>query len=178
MEDFLKSESVQMLMKLHLPRYHELPALELYMDQVISVTNQILSPLFPESSTPILTATMINNYVRRKLVCPPIKKRYTRDHLAYFIVVALLKPVYSIGEIGAMIQRQIEVSDTETAYDLLCTELEESIWAILQCGELQKPLPHVGEADLLRAVVISLANKIYVEKVLEYSGLLDKSLQK
>lgn len=178
MQDFLKSESVRKLIALHLPRYHELPALELYMDQVISVTNQIISPLFPESSSPILTATMINNYVRRKLVSPPVKKRYTRDHLAYFIVVALLKPVYSIGEISAMIRRQIEVSSTESAYDRLCQELEESIQAILQCGELQKPLPHAGQADLLRAVVISLANKIYVEKILEFSGLLEENPQK
>lgn len=178
MEDFLESESVQMLMKLHLPRYHELPALELYMDQVISVTNQVLSPLYPESSSPILTATMINNYVRRKLVAPPVKKRYTRDHLAYFIVVALLKPVFSIGEIGAMIQRQIEISNTETAYDRLCTELEQSIQAILQCQQLQTPLPHAGGADLLRAVVISLANKIYAEKILEYSGLLGEDSEK
>ena len=176
MEDFLESESVQMLMKLHLPRYHELPSLELYMDQVISVTNQVLSPLYPGS--PILTATMINNYVRRKLVAPPVKKRYTRDHLAYFIVVALLKPVFSIGEIGAMIQRQIAISNTETAYDRLCTELEQSLQAILQCEQLQKPLPHAGGADLLRAVVICLANKIYAEKILEYSGLLEENPEK
>ena len=178
MQDFLESESVARLVRLHLPRYRELPDLELYMDQVIFVTDQVLSPLFPESSSPILTPTMINNYVRQKLVEPPVKKRYSRTHLAYFIAVALLKPVFSIGEISGLIARQAEVSDTEAAYDRLCTELEQCLAAIFKCGELQKPLPPTGEADLLRAAVVSLANKIYVEKMLEYSGLLKESPKK
>ena len=176
MEDFLKSDPVEELLQLHLPRYHELPGLELYMDQVISVIDQVLGPLFPRSSSPILTPTMINNYVRRKLVEPPVKKRYTRKHLAYFIAVALLKPVFSIGEIRALIQRQTEVSETEAAYDRLCSELEQCILSIFQCGDLQKPLPPTGQADLLRAAVVSLANKIYVDKCLEYSGLLDETV--
>ena len=178
MEDFLQSDSAAKLTELHLPRYQELPDLELYMDQVIYVTNQVLSPLFPKSSSPILTPTMINNYVRQKLVEPPVKKRYTRKHLAYFIAVALLKPVFSIGEIAGLIQRQMEVSGTDAAYDRLCAELEQCLTAIFHCGELQKPLPPVGEADLLRAAVVSLSHKIYVEKFLEHSGLLDCNLKK
>lgn len=170
MQPFFTSESAKKLRRMHLPRYHELPALDLYMDQVISVIDDILSPLFPQSNGPILTPTMINNYVKQKIVSPPIKKRYTRNHLAYFLVVALLKPVFSISEIQALICRQIEVAGTDVAYDRFCIELEESIAAIMNGTDLQKPLPPTGEADLLRATVISLVNKIYVEKFLEYTA--------
>ncbi len=169
MQTFLESDAAQKLLNLHLPRYQELPALELYMDQVISVTDQILSPLFPLGSGPILTSTMINNYVKQKLVTPPVKKRYTRVHLAYFIVVALLKPVFSIAEISALIRRQIQVAGTDVAYDRFCEELEECIRAILGGNFSQESLPLTGEADLLRATVISLVNKIYVQKFLEFT---------
>ena len=170
MQSFFKSETARELKNLHLPRYQELPALELYMDQVISVIDGTLSPLFPQSGGPILTPTMINNYVKQKIVEPPVKKRYNREHLAYFLVVALLKPVFSISEIRALLQRQMQVAGTDVAYNRFCTELEESIAAMMNGTELQKPLPPTGEADLLRATVISLVNKIYVEKFLEYAA--------
>ena len=171
MQTFLESESAQNLRNLHMPRYRELPGLELYMDQVISVIDKILRPLVPEGSGPILTPTMINNYVKQKLVHPPVKKRYNRDHLAYFLVVAMLKPVFSIAEISALIRRQTEVAGTDVAYDRFCTELEDCIRGMLENGTVpQEPLPPTGQADLLRATVVSLVNKVYVEKYLEYAA--------
>ena len=170
MQSFLQSNSAQELLNLHLPRYQELPSVDLYMDQVISVIDDSLSPLFPQSDTPIITPTMINNYVKQKIVAPPVKKRYNRIHLAYFMVMALLKPVFSISEIRALICRQIQVAGTDVAYDRFCTELETSIGAMLHGTDLQRPLPPTGEADLLQATVISLVNKIYVEKFLEFAA--------
>ena len=168
MVKFEQTEQGQALLNLHMPRYGELPALELYMDQVLLVVDEVLRPLFPKSGGPILTATMINNYVRQKLVAPPVKKRYNRTHLAYFIVVALTKNVFSIAQISALIQRQIEVTGVDLAYDLFCQELEQAIAAILH-GEplLQQGLQPASDAALLRAAVFCIVNKIYVEKFLE-----------
>ena len=170
MQTFFDSESAKKLINYHMPRYDELPALELYMDQVISVINETLSPLYTGNSGPILTPTMINNYVKQKLVAPPVKKRYTREHLAYFIVVALLKPVFSIAEIGALIQRQYKVAGTDVAYNRFGSELELAIKAVFAIEAPQEPLPPQGAADLLRAAVMSLVNKIYVEKFIEFSS--------
>lgn len=166
---FEDSQQGQTLLNFHLPRYQELPDLELYMDQVLLVVDDILRPLYSGTAGPVLTATMINNYVRQKLVAPPVKKRYDRDHLAYFIVVALLKPVFSIAQISTLIQRQIEVTEVDRAYDRFCQELEQGIQVILR-GEplLQHDPQTVGDdADLLRATVFCIINKIYVEKILE-----------
>lgn len=168
MLNFEETEQGQALLHLHMPRYDELPDLELYMDQVLLVVDEVLRPLMPKASGPILTATMINNYVRQKLVAPPVKKRYNRDHLAYFIVVALTKNVFSIAQISGLIQRQIEMAGVDRAYDLFCQELEQAVAAILR-GEplLQHILQPAGGADLLRAAVHCIVNKIYVEKILE-----------
>ncbi|MFQ7058586.1 MAG: DUF1836 domain-containing protein [Turicibacter sanguinis] len=42
---------------------------------------------------------MLNNYVKQKVVSPPLNRRYNEKHLAYLIVVCLLKQVYSLTEI-------------------------------------------------------------------------------
>lgn len=172
LEAFLTSNLAEQIRGLHLPRYGELPALELYMDQVISVIDGALHPLYPEEDAHILTSSMVNNYVKQKIVPPPVKKRYTRNHLAYFIVMALLKQVFSIAQISTLIRRQIQCASVETAYDRLCDELELTLCGVFSTRQLTPPpmAEATASSELLRSAVLSLVNKIYVEKYLEFSA--------
>ena len=43
-----------------LPRWDELPDIELYMDQVLEMMDRYLAPLFIDTDAKIITATMIN----------------------------------------------------------------------------------------------------------------------
>ena len=74
----------EFMQSFHLPTWEELPDLELYMDQVVSLVIRYVN-LQPHSALKdsILTASAVNNYVRLKLIPPPVKKRYSRIHLAY-----------------------------------------------------------------------------------------------
>ena len=47
-----------------LPRWEQIPALGLYMDQVITVIDQALSPLIGFGEEATITPSMINNYVK------------------------------------------------------------------------------------------------------------------
>ena len=73
----------------HCPRWRELPDMDLYMDQVVTLLNSSLQ-LFtqPHQGKPI-TSTMINNYVKHGIVNAPIKKRYMKRHVAYLFVVCI-----------------------------------------------------------------------------------------
>ena len=52
-----------------------------------------------------LTKSMVQNYVRDGLLCPPVDKRYyTPKHLANLAIIDFLKPVYEMGEIKAVIE--------------------------------------------------------------------------
>ena len=55
------------LQHFHCPRYEELPSLALYMDQVLILVNEITAPL-RGATDPVCTATMVNNYVKLKLL--------------------------------------------------------------------------------------------------------------
>ena len=61
-EDFLKYRC---------PRWDEFPAIELYMDQVLSILENSLSGFSHGERT--ITSSMINNYVKQKIVKPPVK---------------------------------------------------------------------------------------------------------
>ena len=67
-----------------LPAWEDFPALELYMDQVTVLINQYLEPFETDrNSDSTVTPAMINNYVKMKIVPPPVKKRYTKNYHIY-----------------------------------------------------------------------------------------------
>ena len=51
-----------------------LPDINLYMDQVITFMEKELYPTKRHEEDPILTKTMVNNYVKNNLLPPPEKK--------------------------------------------------------------------------------------------------------
>ncbi len=96
----------QKLEKYVLPKWEELPVFELYMDQVIVLVNQYLS-ILENGDERVLTPSMINNYVKQKTLPPPVKKRYSRIHVAYLIMICILKQSLSIS----MIQKILPVDE-------------------------------------------------------------------
>ena len=110
-----------------LPGWDEFPELPLYMDQVIYLMNQYLSPLYQAAEQKLVTPAMINNYVKLGIIPRPAKKRYGRVHLAFLIMVCLLKQTISIVEIKKLIPAALEEEDTKSLY--------ESFLAVFQGGK-------------------------------------------
>ena len=71
------------LNEFHIPRWNELPNVALYLDQVVTLINSCLSPILSynidKKENPILTKTMINNYVKNNLIEAPDKKKYGKN---------------------------------------------------------------------------------------------------
>lgn len=87
-----------------LPDWEELPAIELYMDQVIVILNQYLGYFVYEGNDEkLITAAMVNNYVKMKLMPAPVKKRYGRAHLAMLIMICTLKQTLSMAVVNRML---------------------------------------------------------------------------
>ena len=80
-----------------LPEWDALPQLELYMDQVIILLKQYLAPLYRDADDKAITASIINNYVRMKVMPAPVKKKYGRAHIACLIIICMLKQSLSIS---------------------------------------------------------------------------------
>ena len=115
------------LEKFDLPDWESLPELDLYMDQVILLLNRYLSPMVGEEK--YVTASIINNYVRMKVMPPPVKKRYARVHLAYLIIICTLKQSLSIS----CIQRMLPPEHGEEEVRSLYTDFIQKYRAAVDC---------------------------------------------
>ena len=65
----------------------DIPNIELYMDQVTTFMEEQLASTKRYDEDKILTKTMINNYAKNKLLPPPEKKRYSREHILMLIFI-------------------------------------------------------------------------------------------
>ena len=90
--------------KAGIPLWEDLPALDLYMDQVIILLNGYLRMIKDENGeNEQITKNMINNYVKMKVVPAPVKKKYSKTHIAYLVIVCVMKQIYSISMIKNML---------------------------------------------------------------------------
>ena len=127
------NELEENLNKYSLPLWEELPDLELYMDQVISLLNRYLAIYYETLGTEkFITPSMINNYVKLGTVPSPVKKKYSKLHLAYLFVVCTLKRTLDM----ATIQRIMPVDmDEETAKNTYNSFVKNQHKAVLYVAE-------------------------------------------
>ena len=74
----------------HIPTWDELPSLNLYMDQLIFILSEIFEPYFDDVPK-LINKAIINNYVKLGYIPAPVKKKYSKEHIAYLVVVCSLK---------------------------------------------------------------------------------------
>lgn len=107
-----------------LPAWDEIPDMGLYMEQVTGLMLGYLNlPLPEEGEGATVTATAINNYVRKKVMPKPIKKRYYRRHIAYLIIIYTLKHCLSIPTLQILLPPDLtdeEMKREYTAYVARC----------------------------------------------------------
>lgn len=151
----------------HLPRWDELPNINLYIDQLVCFLEDYLAGYIKndnEKNEKIITKTMINNYVKHKVIKAPNNKKYNKEHIASLFVIFILKEVYSMNEIQKLIGLAIETSPVELAYDRFCSELEKAIRIVFAEKNYIKNSKLSQEQYILRNVVQSFANKLYVQR--------------
>lgn len=77
----------------------EIPNIDLYMDQLITLFEEKLKHTKRVEDDKLLTKTMINNYTKDKVLMPAVKKKYTKEHIILMLLLYQLKNVISIGDI-------------------------------------------------------------------------------
>lgn len=162
-----------------LPTWEELPDIELYKDQVISIITKYLEIYYDTIGTDkIVTSSMINNYVKLGTIPAPIKKKYSKVHLAYLIIICTMKQTLDIATIQKIIPVDIDeetvrqiynsfVNNQHTAFGYVTERVREVADPILALeGNNQERLN-----DLLMQVAAS-ANifKILTEKLTKIDG--------
>ena len=81
----------------------EIPNIDLYMDQVTTFMEKNLSSTKRYEEDKILTKTMINNYAKNNLLPPPVKKKYSKEHVLVMIFIYYFKNILSIKDIETLL---------------------------------------------------------------------------
>lgn len=104
MEDLLNS-IMESFDRIDYIKAADIPNIDLYMDQVTTLMESRLknSTRYPDQDK-ILTKTMINNYTKNHLLPPPLKKKYSREHVMILIFIYYYKGFMSISDIQTILQ--------------------------------------------------------------------------
>ena len=86
-------------------KLEDIPNIDLYMDQLTTFMDERLKKATRHpGEDKILTKTMINNYAKNDLLPPPVRKKYSKDHLILLIFIFYLKNILSINDIQTLLE--------------------------------------------------------------------------
>lgn len=166
------------LKELKLPRYKDLPDFGIYSEQLVEIVNKALEAMFDKDNK--LTKSMVNNYVKHKIMPSPIKKRYFRNHIVYCIVITVFKNNLSIAEIDGGILHELKKSSIEESYNYFCDKIESVLRLIIDILNKQDDpdtkMTATIDVDLdkrngLTLAIVSVCTKVITQKLLEYELL-------
>ena len=81
----------------------EIPDIDLYMDQVTTFMDSHLKDMRRHPGDKVLTKTMINNYAKNHLLPPPVKKKYSKEHILMLTFIYYFKNIMSISDIQVLL---------------------------------------------------------------------------
>ena len=161
-------------------RPNEIPNIDLYMDQVTTFMEEQLKRTKRYEEDKILTKTMINNYAKNNLLPPPVKKKYSKEHVLVMIFIYYFKNILSIKDIESVLTPITEKTfDKEESLDM--TSVYEEICQIekSRIDDLKKDVtnsyelamdsfselpPEEKEYLQLFAFICNLSFDVYVKK--------------
>ena len=154
-----------------LPRWEELPDIELYMDQVITLMSKYFGK-FSTKDEPLLTPSMINNYVKNNIIPAPVKKKYSRTHLFRLIIICVMKQVLPINDIGTLIETLLKTRSEAEVLNLFTEQYEEEFLNTMNILE-KNTEKRVGETEeamlsfsVMHAAAIAGGSIFYAEYAL------------
>ena len=161
----------------------DIPNIDLYMDQVTTFMEEQLVSSKRYADDKILTKTMINNYAKNKLLPPPEKKRYSKEHVLTLIFIYYFKSILSIKDIETVLkpltEKYFSGNDTmelSSIYEELChmekerlDSLKDSVSSAYdKAGEAFDQLPDGEDRDILQkfAFICNLSFDVYLKKMM------------
>ena len=130
----------------------EIPAIDLYMDQVIQLFDSKFGQTLRNKEEKVLTKTMINNYAKGKLFIPIKNKKYSKQHIMLISLIYQLKGALSISDIKSVLdpvnkKMEVEGFQLEDLYSYLIELQQKNVGSILQEMKVQEDKIQQLEVD-------------------------------
>ena len=99
----LLQSMLQLLNRISYVKPEQIPDLDLYMDQVTGFMDEHLKKVKRHPDDKALTKTMINNYTKARILPPPVKKKYSKEHLFMLLFVYYYKGILSLDDLNTVL---------------------------------------------------------------------------
>lgn len=106
----------------------DIPNIDLYMDQVTTFMDDHLAACKRQDDDKILTKTMINNYTKNDFLPPPIKKKYSKEHMYLLIFLYYFKNVLSITDIQKIFNPLTDMFYNNKSKDISLEDIYQMIF--------------------------------------------------
>ena len=170
------------LLEFNLPEWKTIPDIGLYMEQVASLLKMYLDYLPPElKEEQFITPATVNNYVRKKIMPQPVKKKYYRRHIAYLIIICTMKHCLTIPTLQTLLPNDLSDEALEALYTayaqrhrLVCgyfvDEVKKTAAGILGEESDDKLSTASTEELIITSAVISGFARLLAEKLMLLDG--------
>ncbi len=150
--------------------WDNIPEMELYMDQVLGLMKEQHLGLDGDDK---LTASMVNNYIKKGVLPRARGKRYTKNHIAYLTAIGLFKRVLSVSETDALLKDQLEEQEMEDFYKKLLRALDHEFNRVGNALHQDMDREELSDA-ILKLAISSYAQKMACQKLLQFAAELDE----
>ena len=124
-----------------LPAWEELPRIELYMDQVIGLVTQYVGFfVYDPDEEKLLTPSMVNNYVKMRLLPPPVRKKYGRKHIALLVMICTFKQSLSMAAVEKMLPPDDEEAIRADYERFIASHKRLALYFIQQVKSVAEPI--------------------------------------
>ena len=153
-----------------LPQFEHLPDIDLYMDQVISIIEKYLKIYIKVTgSDRLITPSMINNYVKLCIIPSPNKKKYSRIHLAYLLVICTLKQTLNMSTIQKIMPVDLTEEEVKNTYNSFIKNQHKAyLYVVEHTKAVSKPiLSYDGEnSERVNDLIMQVAASANIFKIL------------
>lgn len=150
-----------------LPVWEEIPDIDLYMDQVISLLNKYLTIYYETlNSSKEIKPTMINNYVKLKIIPAPKKKKYSKNHLAFLIMVFILKQTLDMATIQKIIPTTTSDKDLKKIYNSFVLNQHKSyLYVTEKISSVANQVMNENKPERLNDLLLQVASSANIFKI-------------
>lgn len=180
-EDFIK----KILDDIDTFNIDDIPNIDLYMDQVTTYLNDKFANTKRHEDDKLMTKTMINNYVKSRLLPSPEKKKYTKDHMMVLIMIYFFKNIISINDVNKLITPLLDsyfhneeiplenIINTFLTFAKQCNLTDSILTVYNECREIFKDA-NVKDKEYLETMGLitmlsydTFVRKIVIEKLID-----------
>ncbi len=165
-EEFLKAPGIPS---------ETIPDIDLYMDQILVFLDKKLKVYERDEDEKVMTKTMVNNYVKAKVIKRPHRKKYSKGQVEQLIMLYRLKSVFSLKDIKKIFELMEDQS--ESGYGLF-REIEKT--HLEDLARRYVKTPGDGSLEETAREIIELAVEADLKKRLAgklLDGLLEKEIK-